>query len=79
MGCFLLFIGLSTRDEHINLRADGALASMMESENYAAYIRANFHSDQNGLQTEKMEWTNAATVPSQRQFFSFMGTNFLKN
>lgn len=80
MGCFLLFIGLSTRNEHLGARADEAgLTPMMESETYAAYIRASFHSDQNGLQTERMEWTNAAIVSSERPFFSFVGTNILKN
>ena len=66
MGCFLAIMVVSgarnsqlgewSRTHTINW-----LAAVASNQSYAAYIEASFHSEQNSLQQDPIQWTNGRT------------------
>lgn len=69
MGCFLAAMVLSgSRSPQFGYIAGAGptdwLTAVTANQSYAAYIAAGFHSEQNALQQDPIEWTN---VPRQSE------------
>ena len=63
MGCFLVLLVVSgTRSNQLALSSGTAapdwLAAVSSNQSYAAFAAAGFHSEQNSLQQDPIEWTN---------------------
>ena len=62
MGCFLAMMVVSgSRNSQLGVISAAPtnwLAAVASNQSYAAYIAAGFHSEQNSLQQDPIEWTN---------------------
>ena len=82
MGCCLvLMVVSSTRTPQFgNWSASGPtdwLAAVASNQSYAAYVPGSFHSEQNAVQAERIEWTNGARVEQQPRLSGQLVTNSL--
>src|SRR5947207_2942862 len=82
MGCFLaLMVVSSSRNGHLgylaSTRTTNWLAMVASNQSYAAYIVTGFHSGQNALQKDPIEWTNGARLPNEPATFLSPATNSL--
>ncbi len=82
MGCFLMLMVISgTRSNQIgtfsSTRTTNWLATIASYPSYAPYIAAGFHSEQNSLQKDPIEWTNGARIPNESSPVLRVATNSL--
>lgn len=81
MGCFLVLMVLSGRGGHLSYlsprRSTNWLAMVASNQSYAAYIVADFHSEQNGLQKEPIEMSLGQPTSERVRPFSPANTNSL--
>jgi len=82
MGCFLMLMVVSgTRNNQLgglsSDRTTNWLATVASHPSYAAYLVAGFHSEQNSLQKDPIEWTNGARVADEPRKVLRIATNSL--
>jgi hypothetical protein len=82
MGCFLMLMVLSgTRSSQLGgfvaTRTTNWLATVARNPSYAAYLVDGFHSDQNSLQKDPIEWTNGARFSDEPRRVLRVATNSL--
>ncbi len=82
MGCFLMLLVISgSRTNQMggfgSGRTTNLLATVASNPGYAAYIVAGFHSEQNSLQKDLIEWTNGARVSDEPRKVLRVATNSL--
>ncbi len=80
MGCFLVMMVLSeSRSNQLGYMAGRSntdwLAAVARDQSYAAYAAAGFHSEQNALQKDPIEWTNAPRLPDEVDSVNLPKTN----
>ena len=82
LGCFLVLSSLFNAKNHPMSSLDGGatntlLGTLMSNQSSAAYLMAGFHSRQNGLGVDTLEWTNARASLSSLGSFPALRTNSL--
>jgi hypothetical protein len=82
MGCFLALMAVSgSRSNQIvwisSHRNTDWLSAVTSNQSYAAYIAVGFHSEQNSLQQDPIEWTNRPRSSSQVGSVPLAKTNSL--
>jgi hypothetical protein len=82
MGCFLVMMVVSgSRTNQMSylsgLPRTDWLAAVANNQSYAAYVAASFHSEQNALQRDPIEWTNGPRASSQTEPLPMAKTNSL--
>lgn len=79
-GCLaLVLMGLHPRPEHpaVSTETSRFAAAASSNQSYAAYITAAFHSEQNALAPETLEWTFARRPASTIGSLPAAATNHL--
>jgi len=82
LGCFMVLSSLFNAKDHPMSSLDGGatntlLATLISNQSSAAYLMAGFHSRQNGLGVDSLEWTNARASLSSLGSFPALRTNSL--
>ena len=82
MGCFLALMAVSgSRTNQIgSLNVHGStdwLSAVTSNQSYAAYAAVGFHSEQNSLQQDPIEWTNSSRPAGQVGSVPLAKTNSL--
>ncbi len=82
-GCFLaLMVVSSGKNNQLGYYSDSRTtnwaAAAASNQSYAAYIMASFHSEQNALQNEPIEWTNGTSLPASPAVLSFATNNLIR-
>lgn len=78
-----MVLAFHQRPDRLDYLTDGGtkgfLAAVSRNPNYAAYLTAAVHSEQNSLQPEALQWTSRqAALPPQRSFRSAAVTNSIQ-
>lgn len=82
LGCFMVLASLFNAKDHEMASLTGSatntlLATLISNQSSAAYLMAGFHSRQNGMGVETLEWTNAQGSFSSLGSFPALRTNRL--
>jgi hypothetical protein len=79
MGCFMAMMVISSArtTQFATVEPTNWLAAVASNQSYAAYAFAGFHSEQNALQQDPIEWTNGARVQSDPVPHGRLATNSL--
>ena len=84
MGCFLIVMVLSgSRTAQLGYAGAAVNTNWLEAvarnQGYASYAAAGFHSEQNSLQKDPIEWTNTPRMSGEVKSFPLNKTNSLNN
>jgi hypothetical protein len=80
MGCFLVLMVVSgSRSNQLSGWSGASKTDWLEAvanhQSYAAYAAAGFHSEQNSLRQDPIEWTNEARLPGEAGAVLRVATN----
>lgn len=82
MGCFLVMMVVSSSRQHqfgylsASPKTDW-LTAVTSNQQYAAYVAASFHTEQNSFHNEPIEWTNGPRIRRAPASITLPATNSL--